>query len=35
MRKWHEKMGNVRLMVFGIVLMLLAAMWLIREMFVG
>lgn len=35
MRNWHEKLGNVRLMVFGIVLMLLAAMWLIREMFVG
>ncbi len=32
MKSWNDKLGNVRFMVFGIVLMLLAAMWLIREM---
>ena len=31
MRKWSEKLGNVPLMVCGIVLMLLVAMWLIAK----
>lgn len=33
MKSWPEKLGNVRLMVLGIVLMLLAALWLIRRIF--
>jgi len=31
MKSWPEKLGNVRLMVLGIVLMLLAALWLVRK----
>jgi hypothetical protein len=31
MRNKSEKLGNVPLMVFGIVLMLLAAMWLLEK----
>jgi hypothetical protein len=33
MKSWPEKLGNVRLMVLGIVLMLLAALWLVRRIF--
>jgi hypothetical protein len=31
MKNWPEKLGNLRFMVLGIVLMLLAAMWLLRR----
>jgi hypothetical protein len=33
MKSWPEKLGNVRLMVLGIVLMLLAALWLVKKIF--
>jgi hypothetical protein len=33
MKSWPEKLGNVRLMVLGIVLMLLAALWLAKKIF--
>ena len=33
MKTWPEKLGSVRLMVLGIVLMVLAAMWLVKRMF--
>jgi len=33
MKKWPEKLGNVRFMVLGIVLMLLATMWLLSRIF--
>lgn len=33
MKSWPEKLGNVRLMVLGIVLILLAALWLIKRIF--
>ena len=33
MKSWPEKLGNVRLMVLGMVLMLLAALWLVKEVF--
>jgi hypothetical protein len=31
MKNWSEKLGNVRFMVLGIALILLAAMWLLRR----
>ncbi len=31
MKNWSEKLGSVRYMIFGIVLILLAALWLIRR----
>ncbi len=33
MEKWPAKLGNVRFMVLGIVLMLLATMWLLSRIF--
>ncbi|MFZ0517273.1 MAG: hypothetical protein WBG23_01215 [Acidobacteriaceae bacterium] len=33
MKSWPEKLGNVRLMVLGMVLMLLAALWLVKKIF--
>jgi hypothetical protein len=33
MKSWPEKLGNVRLMVLGIALMLLAALWLVKRIF--
>ncbi len=33
MKTWPEKLGNVRLMVLGMVLMLLAALWLVKRIF--
>ena len=33
MKSWPEKLGNVRLMVLGIVLLVLAALWLIVRVF--
>ncbi len=33
MQKWPEKFGNVRFMVLGIALMLLATMWLLSRIF--
>jgi hypothetical protein len=33
MKSWPEKLGNVRMMVLGIVLILLAALWLIKHIF--
>jgi len=33
MGKWPEKLGNVRFMVLGIALMLLATMWLLARIF--
>lgn len=33
MKSWPEKLGNVRLMVLGMVLMLLAALWLVTKVF--
>jgi len=33
MKSWPEKLGNVRMMVLGMVLMLLAALWLVRKIF--
>jgi hypothetical protein len=33
MKSWPEKLGNVRLMVLGMVLMLLAALWLVKRIF--
>jgi len=34
MKSWPEKLGNVRWMVLGIALMLLAALCLIKRIFV-
>ncbi len=33
MKSRPEKLGNVRLMVLGMVLMLLAALWLVKSVF--
>jgi hypothetical protein len=33
MKNWPEKLGNVRFMVLGMVLMLLAALWLVNRIF--
>jgi hypothetical protein len=33
MKSWPEKLGNVRLMVLGMVFMLLAALWLVKKIF--
>ena len=33
MKSWPEKLGNVRLMVLGLVLMLLAALCLVKRIF--
>jgi hypothetical protein len=31
MKKWPEKLGNVWYMVTGLILIMIAAMWLIRK----
>lgn len=33
MESWPEKLGNARYMVLGIVLMLPAALWLVKKIF--
>jgi len=33
MKSWPEKLGNLRMMVLGMVLMLLAAIWLVKKIF--
>jgi hypothetical protein len=33
MKSWPEKLGNVRMMVLGMVLMLIAALWLVKKIF--
>ena len=33
MKSWPEKLGNVRLMVLGMVFMLLTALWLVKKIF--
>jgi hypothetical protein len=33
MKSWPEKLGNIRLMVLGMVVLLLAALWLVKRIF--
>jgi hypothetical protein len=33
MKSWPAKLGNVRFMVLGMVLMLLATLWLVKKIF--
>jgi hypothetical protein len=33
MKSWPEKLGNIRLMVLGMVFLLLAALWLVKRIF--
>jgi hypothetical protein len=33
MKSWPEKLGNLRLLVLGLALTLLAALWLVKRIF--
>jgi hypothetical protein len=33
MKSWPEKLGNIRLMVLGMIFLLLAALWLVKRIF--